>query len=136
MPQIRHTAVVNAPRDVTFAVVTDVADYPDFIDECSEARIVGQTENELTAELTLGWGSYHARFEQDPPESVSMHLVEGPLGRLEGHWRFQDLGGQRSGIDLTVAYQSSSFAKDLLLRPIIDRVCRRLVESVARKASR
>lgn len=136
MPEVRHAVEVEAPREQAFDLVSDVDAYPRFIDECDSVRIIERNDDELVAELALGMGTYTGRFRRTAPEHVSMQLVEGPLGQLQGDWQFTDLGGGRSRVVLAVAYKSSNFAKDAILRPAVDVVCRRLVSSVARELER
>ena len=136
MPEVRHTVEVDAPREQAFDLVSNVDAYPEFVDECDSVKIIDRSADELVAELALGMGTYKGKFRQEAPEHVSMQLVEGPLGLLQGNWRFTDIGGGRSRIDLAVAYKSSNFAKDALLRPAVDLVCRRLIGSVAREIDR
>jgi coenzyme Q-binding protein COQ10 len=136
MPEVRHAVDVDASREAAFELVSNVDEYPELIDECSAVHIIERSEGEVVADLALGMGRFRGRFRQAAPEHVYMQLVEGPLGLLEGDWRFTDIGDGRSRIDLAVAYKSSNFAKDALLRPAVDMVCRRLVNSVARQLNR
>lgn len=136
MPEVRHTVEVDAPRESAFALVSNVDAYPDFVDECDSVRIIERSDEETVADLALGMGKFRARFRQAAPGHVYMRLVEGPLGLLEGDWRFTEIGDGRSRIDLAVAFKSSNFAKDALLRPAVDLICRRLVNSVAKELNR
>ena len=136
MPEIRHSVDVDASRESAFELVSNVDAYPDFVDECDSVRIVERSENEVIADLALGMGKFRARFHQVAPEHVYMQLIDGPLGLLEGDWRFTEIGDRRTRVDFSVAYKSTNFAKDALLRPAVDLVCRRLVNSVARELGR
>ena len=136
MPEIRHSVDVDASRESAFELVSNVDAYPDFVDECDSVDIIERSDKEVVADLALGMGKFRARFHQVAPEHVYMQLVEGPLGLLEGDWRFTEIGDRRTRVDFAVAFKSSNFAKDALLRPAVDLICRRLVNSVAKELNR
>ena len=54
-----------------FDLVADVGEYPEFLPWCVGARVRSQTETELVADLTIGFGpfreSFTSRVDAGPP---------------------------------------------------------------------
>jgi len=83
-----------------YAVVADIARYPEFLPWCSKL-IVRQRENEgatevVTAEMFIAYHAlqqrYISRVELDPvARTIQARHVEGPFRRLDTRWRFVPL---------------------------------------------
>jgi ribosome-associated toxin RatA of RatAB toxin-antitoxin module len=131
MAEVRHSVDVDAARETAYELVSRVEAYGDFITDCDSVDVLERSDDGILAELSLGLGRVTGRFRCVEPERVRMELVNGPLGNLEGTWWFAVLGDDKTRIELAVAYKSSNFARDALLRPAVDRISRRLLASVA-----
>ena len=119
-----------------YALVTDVARYPEFLPWCSHARVLSETETGMTAEVGIALKgvkqSFTTRNEHVPDREVRLHLVDGPFSRLEGDWRFTPLGDgtQRAcRVDLKLDYGFSSTLLAAVVGPVFDRIAASMVDA-------
>jgi len=87
---------VPLPPSALFAIVDDVARYPEFLPWCARAEILEQRDGELVAELELAGRGIRERFTtrnlRFPHERIELHLVSGPFRTFSGIWTFTRLG--------------------------------------------
>lgn len=121
-----------------FALVNDVARYPQFLPWCAAARIVEQDAAHVLAAIDVRRGPLHLSFttrnELDTDRSIRMQLVDGPFRELSGAWTFADVGGKGVRVTLRLQYDFRAAATRLLLEPAFDAVCRSIVNAFARRA--
>ena len=105
-----------------FALVNDVESYPAFLPWCSAAGIEGAGENYLVATITLSMGkiqhSVTTRNTLQPGKRIDMELVRGPLRRLRGVWRFDDVDGGNCQVSLDLDFEF----KNKILKLALDKV--------------
>jgi ribosome-associated toxin RatA of RatAB toxin-antitoxin module len=99
--QIRRHALVRYSPAQMFELVNDVEAYPTRFPWCADAKIVErESDTALVARLDLKFAgltqSFTTRNTMNPPHSLHLHLVEGPLHSLEGEWTFEALGKSSS----------------------------------------
>lgn len=76
-----------------FDLVADVDRYPQFLPWCAAARVRSHTEQELLADLTIGFGpfreSFTSRVTLDRPHRVVVTYENGPFRYLNNTWSFE-----------------------------------------------
>ena len=79
-----------------FALVTDVASYPQFLPWCNRASVHEETEHGMTAQVGMSIAgltqSFTTRNVHEKDRRVSLKLVDGPFSKLDGDWHFYPLG--------------------------------------------
>lgn len=138
MTHIEHSALVRHTAQQMYALVVDVAAYPDFLSWISGTRVLEQTDALQRAMLTVRIAGIEARLttrnELTPGERLLMHLESGPFTQLEGRWDFKSFGDAGCKVSLTLDF---SLEKSLLasaFRQGFARVGNRLVEDFCRRA--
>lgn len=125
-----------------FALVTDVARYPQFLPWCDEASVHDETPEGMLAKVGISLAGFSQSFttrnlhEQD--RKVSLHLVDGPFSKLEGCWEFTPLGdgAQRAcKVDLMLSYGFDSRTLATLVGPVFDKIARSMVDAFVKRAS-
>jgi ribosome-associated toxin RatA of RatAB toxin-antitoxin module len=138
MRELRRTAMVNQPPAVVFALVSDVASYPQFVPGCAAAEILERTDDEVVARLTVRRGALRTHFttrnRHSPPGQVHMQLVDGPLRSLDGDWRFTAVGEHGCQIELQLNYQFSNPLKAALLEPLFVELADQMVRAFVKRA--
>ena len=90
-------------------------DYPSFVPWCSGARIDREDQQEIIAELVIGFGLFQESFTSqvtlDRPRQVLVRSIEGPLEHLTNTWTFTPVG-EKTRIDLVVDFQFKSHLLD------------------------
>ncbi len=129
-----------SPREM-YELVTGVADYPQFLPWCDQARILESHEGGATAEVGIAFSGIHQRFTtrntHTQDSEVKMELVHGPFSQLEGQWRFLPVGegGQRAcKVELTLNYGFSNALLGKLVGPVFDKIAASLVDAFVKRA--
>lgn len=124
MPVVTRTALVAYTPDELFALVSDVAAYPEFLPYCVEARVLAQEPDSLLASMAFARAGIRqgvtTRNRLQPPHRLEMDLVEGPFAQLCGAWEFQPLGATASKVIFTIQFDIDSALAHFAAGPLID----------------
>ena len=125
-----------------FALVTDVASYPQFLPWCDQASVLDETEGGMTAKVGISIAglsqSFTTRNIHEKDRKVSLKLVDGPFSKLDGHWDFHPLGNgsQRAcKVDFTLRYDFDNAALAALVGPVFDKIAGSLVDAFVKRAA-
>ena len=124
-----------------FALVTDVAQYPQFLPWCDQAAVLETTTLGMTAKVGMALGglrqSFTTRNTHEADRKVQMQLVDGPFSRLDGTWEFTPLGdgSQRAcKVEFRLNYGFSSATLATLVGPVFDKIAANLVDAFVKRA--
>ncbi len=141
MKTVHKSVLIWFSADEMFALVTDVASYPQFLPWCDHAAVLAHDENSMTAEIGIALSglrqTFTTRNEHVSGRSVTMKLVNGPFSRLDGEWKFIPLGGdQQRGckVELELHYGFDNAALRALVGPVFDKIAGNLVDSFVKRA--
>ncbi|MBK8199542.1 MAG: type II toxin-antitoxin system RatA family toxin [Acidobacteria bacterium] len=115
MPRFSKTLrVPYGPADC-FALVSDIARYPDFIKWITAMRVTGAREigagvRECQGEAVVGFKGFTERFTtqvvaDEPARRVTASLVRGPFRKLFAEWRIFETVGGATDISLEIDYE-------------------------------
>ena len=129
-----------SPQEM-YVLVTDVAQYPQFLPWCDHARVVEHHADGMTAEVGISFGgvrqTFTTRNAHVPPSRVDLQLVKGPFSRLDGQWNFHPLGdgSQRAcKVELSLNYGFDNATLGKLVGPVFDRIAANLVDAFVKRA--
>lgn len=92
MPTHAEQRLIAYTPDQLFDLVADVEKYPQFLPWCVKASIRTQTEQELVADLTIGFGPFRETFTSrvtlDRPSRIRVRYEKGPFRYLNNVWTF------------------------------------------------
>lgn len=138
MPRITRTAHVPYTAAEMYELVRDIESYPAFLPWCSDARVLEESETHQLATVAIAKSLKQSRFTTRnrlvPERSIHVSLVDGPFRRLEGSWRFTDVGESGCRADLEVEFTFASRLFATLMGPAFTRVCDSLVGAFLRRA--
>jgi ribosome-associated toxin RatA of RatAB toxin-antitoxin module len=141
MKTVHKSVLIWYSAQEMFALVTDVASYPQFLPWCDRATVLVQDEHGMTAEIGIAFGGIHQTFttrnEHVPGRQVRMKLVEGPFSRLDGEWKFVELGGSEQRackVELELHYGFDNAALSALVGPVFDKIAGSLVDAFVKRA--
>ncbi|MBC7379677.1 MAG: type II toxin-antitoxin system RatA family toxin [Burkholderiaceae bacterium] len=124
-----------------FALVTDIAKYPEFLPWCDQASVVATDEAGMTAKVGISFSgirqSFTTRNEHVPDRQVRLKLKDGPFSKLDGEWNFVPVGdaAQRAcKVELTLNYGFDNAALAALVGPVFDRIASSLVDAFVKRA--
>lgn len=122
-----------------FAVVDDVARYPEFLPWCDSVEILEDSNEHMVATLWLAKGGVRQSFttrNEKAPGRIDMALVQGPFRRLSGFWEFSQLGDEGSKVSMTLEFDFDGRMMKGLLGPVFESAADRLVEAFCQRADR
>jgi ribosome-associated toxin RatA of RatAB toxin-antitoxin module len=154
MKNVHKSVLIWYTAEEMFALVTDVARYPEFLPWCDHASVVAQDDAGMTAEVGLSIGgirqTFTTRNTHVPGREVGMQLVKGPFSQLDGRWTFTPLGDSAGGgnnegdtpgaavracrVELTLNYGFDNAALAALVGPVFDRIAGSLVDAFVKRA--
>ena len=122
-----------------YALVNDVARYPEFLPGCTATRVLAHDPAQMTAAIEIRKGplrlAFTTRNKLDPGRAIDMELIEGSFQSLRGSWRFDDIGGRGVRATLRLEFDFAARTTRLLLEPMFDRVCQSITTAFARRAN-
>lgn len=141
MKTVHKSVLIWYSAEEMFALVTDVAKYPEFLPWCDHASVLALEDDGMKAEVGIAFGGIHQTFttrnQHVPGREVNMALVDGPFSHLEGHWKFIPLGqpGQRAcKVELELRYAFKNAALAAMVGPVFDRIAGSLVDAFVKRA--
>ena len=141
MKTVHKSVLIWYSAQEMFALVTDVASYPEFLPWCDRAAVLGEDEHGMDAEVGIAFGGIHHTFttrnEHVPGREVRMTLVKGPFSQLEGQWKFIPLGGDEQRackVELEMHYGFDNAALSALVGPVFDKIAGSLVDAFVKRA--
>ena len=134
--------IPHAPEDV-FALVSDVREYPRFIQWIRAMRVLDDKSTdgvgELTAEAIVGYKILRERFTTkihlDKPNGViDVSFVSGPFTALENRWRFHPLPDGATDVEFHVRYEFANPILSAILAANFDRAAARIMAAFEERA--
>ena len=94
-----HTEIRKMPysADQMYALVADVARYPEFLPWCAAARIRAVTTRDgkdvIDADLVISFKLFREKFASrvtldQASKKIDVEYLDGPFRYLKNHWRF------------------------------------------------
>lgn len=139
MRKVHKNALVPYSAGDMYALVNDVARYPEFLPWCRGSQVLDSSTTEMRARLDLAKGSFRKSFTThnylDPDKGMTMTLEDGPFKHLEGRWKFTELGPEGSKVELDMEFQFDSMLLDMVAGPVFEDICNSLVDAFIRRAA-
>jgi len=139
MRRVNRSALVPFKAEQMFALVDDVAAYPDFLPWCNSAEVHSRTDDIVEATLELQKGkiskTFTTRNSRQKYSSIDLALVGGPFRHLSGGWRFTDLGNAGSKVSLELEFEFDSRLADMMFGAFFEETCNSLVDAFSNRAA-
>jgi len=139
--EVRH--LPYAPEQM-YALVADVARYPEFLPWCAGARIRGYhkapdgTHEIMDADLVISFKVFRERFRSEvtlrPEETrIDVRYLDGPFHYLDNHWIFTPAEGG-CNVDFFVDFEFRSKALQKLIGLVFSEAMFRIVRAFEDRA--
>ena len=138
MTTVSRSALMPYAAQTMYEVVNNVAEYPEFLPWCADARILSQSDTLMEASILMKktgvnhWFSTRNSLVKN--KKIEMELLEGPFKRLEGSWEFTDYDDQGSRIKLDLEFEFSNGLGKVLIAPVFSRIANTMVDSFCTRA--
>ena len=140
MIQIRRSAIVVHTDAQMYTLVNDVEAYPRRFAWCTGARVSNAGQQTLVARLEVRVAgmtqAFTTRNTLEPPERITMQLVEGPFRALAGTWTFMALGESGCKVSLALDFEYSGRLMAPVMRAGFEKIADRMVDDFSREATR
>jgi coenzyme Q-binding protein COQ10 len=134
MPRHEEQATLAYGADELFAVVADIKEYPSFIPWCTGAHIRSEGQQEILADLVIGFGPFHESFtsqvELDRPRQLRVRAIEGPLEHLNNTWTFTPVE-DKTHVDFAIDFQFKSHLLDHVANGMFYEAATRMMSAFA-----
>jgi coenzyme Q-binding protein COQ10 len=123
--------------DQLFDLVADVEKYPQFLPWCVAARIRHRSNDELLADLTVGFGplreSFVSRVTLERPHRVRVRYETGPFKYLNNQWEFvpHQYGTE---VDFFIDFEFRSRILQRAVGVVFNEAVRRMVQAFRKRA--
>ena len=141
MKNVHKSVLIWYSPQEMFALVTDVAKYPEFLPLCDRAAVLALEPEGMKAEIGIAFAgirqSFTTRNTHVPGREVRMKLVDGPFSNLDGVWKFLAIGqGEQRACKVTLEmhYAFKSAALAAVVGPVFDKIAGNLVDAFVKRA--
>jgi ribosome-associated toxin RatA of RatAB toxin-antitoxin module len=140
MQVVERSALVTYTAAQMFALVNDVARYPEFLPWCVGARVEEVSPTERIAALQVSRGVLQTDFTtrntlvQD--SQIHMQLMHGPFRDLIGEWRFEAIGTRGSRVHFRVEFQFKNRLTATAFNGIFESLCGTIVDAFVLRAQK
>lgn len=137
MPTHAEKRVLRYSQEQMFDLVADVRRYPEFLPWCVGARIISQTDQELVADLTIGFKmfreTFRSRVQLARPHDLRVQYENGPFRYLNNTWKFTPVA-HGTEVDFFVDFEFRSALLQAVIGVVFNEAVRLMVRSFERRA--
>ncbi len=138
MQVVERSALVTYTAAQMFALVNDVARYPEFLPWCVGARVEDVSPGERIAALKVARGVLQTEFttrntlQQDA--QIHLQLMHGPFRDLTGEWRFEPIGTRGSRIHFRIEFEFKNRLSGAAFNAVFESLCGTIVDAFVLRA--
>jgi len=138
MHHISKSAIVPYSCEQMYQLVNQVNDYPEFLNWCSSASILNQTDGEITASVSIKKSAFNQSFTTVNSltinKRIDMQLKDGPFNHLSGAWIFSVLSDSACKVELELEFNFSSKIVDMTIAPIFTSIANSQLDAFVTRA--
>lgn len=139
MSVVSRSALVPYSASQMYALVNDIESYPEFVPWCSRSTSDQLSPTQKQASLFFSRGAIKTSFTTkntlNPEQEIKLELVDGPFSELQGDWKFVDIDGSGSRVQLDLEFEISNRILKMALESFFNQICDRLVSSFVQRAN-
>ncbi|CAC9491961.1 hypothetical protein [uncultured Gammaproteobacteria bacterium] len=121
-----------------YQLVNQIDKYPQFLNWCSSADILNQTEQEITASVSINKNTFKQTFTTlntlTPNVRIDMQLKDGPFKQLNGAWIFTSLNDNACKINLELEFSFASKLVDMVIAPVFTSISNTQLDAFIERA--
>lgn len=146
LPDNRYMQVVERSALVTFtpaqmyALVNDIARYPEFLPWCVSVRVEDVSPSERLAGLKIAHGVLQTEFTTRntliADRQIDMRLTHGPFRDLTGAWCFEPIGDRGSRVHFKVEFEFKNRLTSAAFNAVFETLCGSIVDAFVARAQK
>ena len=138
MPSHFEKKVLPYSQRQIFDMVADVAAYPDFLPWCIATRIQSVDDNQLVADMVIGFKMFREQFtsrvELSKPDSIKVIYEKGPFKALKNNWVFESDEKGNCIVDFSVEFEFRSQILERAIGKVFTEAVHRMVSAFEKRA--
>ena len=138
MTVVSRSALVGFSAAQMFDLVEEVEQYPHFLPWCSGTQVNYRDPQAIRATIQINYRgikqSFSTENQKQPPELMTIRLLEGPFRALDGEWRFTPLADDACRINFRLHYEFSSTLLEKLVGPVFGHIAGTMVDAFLKRA--
>ncbi len=138
MAIVEKSVLAPYTAEQMFALVDDVAAYPQFLPWCGGSSVSVVNANTVHATVHISYHhikhSFTTENVRQAPERIDIRLKSGPFSTLEGKWLFIPLSDSACKIELRLHYEFSSKLLEMAVGPVFHYIANNFVDAFVHRA--
>jgi coenzyme Q-binding protein COQ10 len=138
MPTHAEKKTLPYTPEQMFDLVVDVERYPEFLPWCLSCDIIKQTDDEIFANLVIGYKVFRewfkCRVQHQRPYSIRVEYINGPLKYLSNTWDFTIAPNDGCVIDFYVDFEFKNPIFQKLMGVFFNEIVKRMVKAFEDRA--
>jgi ribosome-associated toxin RatA of RatAB toxin-antitoxin module len=140
MQLVERSALVTYTAAQMFALVNDVARYPEFLPWCVGAQVEEISATERIASVKVSRGVLQTEFTTRNTllrdAQIHMKLMHGPFRDLTGDWRFEAIGERGSRVHFRVEFEFKNRLTATAFNAVFEALCGTIVDAFVLRAQK
>jgi len=121
-----------------YALVADVASYPDFLPWCLATRVRSVENNVMIADMVIGFKMIREKYTSEvtlnPDKEVKIVYKNGPFKYLNSHWKFTDKTEGGCEIDFFVDFEFRSALLQKVMGAVFNEAVQLMMSAFQKRA--
>jgi ribosome-associated toxin RatA of RatAB toxin-antitoxin module len=138
MALVEKSVLLAFSAEQMFALVDNVADYPQFLPWCGGTSVIILDEQTIRATVNINYHHVKQSFTtenvRERPSSIEIKLLDGPFKHLDGHWHFIALSPSACKIQFRLNYEFSNKLLEKIVGPVFHFIATTFVEAFIKRA--
>ena len=140
MAQVEKSVLIPYSAQQMFALVDNVAEYPQFLPWCGGASVDSVEGNTIQATIHINYHNIKQSFTtenvRNAPHHIEIKLKNGPFKNLDGSWHFIPLSESACKIELSLHYEFSNKLLEKVFGPIFHYIANTFVDAFVLRAEK
>jgi len=138
MAVVEKSVLLAYSAEQMFALVDNVAEYPQFLPWCGGTSVTVLDENKIRATVQIDYHHVKQSFTTEnvriPSQRIDITLLDGPFKQLDGCWQFIALTPSACKIEFRLSYEFSSKILEKVVGPVFNYIASTFVEAFIKRA--
>ncbi|APG62714.1 ubiquinone-binding protein [Sphingorhabdus lutea] len=138
MPRHQESRALPFSAEQMYDLVVDVEKYSEFLPWIMATRIKSNTEQEMLADMIIGFGnlreSFTSRVIKSPKFEIKIDYISGPLKKLHNIWVFENEKDGGSLVHFEVEFQFKNAIFEALAGQYFHKALRKMTGAFEQRA--
>ncbi len=138
MAVVEKSILIERSAAQMFELVDGVENYPKFLPWCGGTELHERSDTRTVATIRIDYLGIRAAFstvnDKEIPRWMHITLRDGPFRKMDGGWKFTELGQAACKVEFQLHYEFSSRILEKALGPVFHRIVNTFVDSFVKRA--